>query len=52
MSKQPDLVVTLVSVGYIALHLHHGINSREWWNIRNDSDPKIGTLLYPTGRHV
>ncbi|CAJ0910943.1 8131_t:CDS:1, partial [Entrophospora sp. SA101] len=47
MSKRPNLIVNLVSIGHIASHLHYGINSKEWWNVKNDSDPKIGALLYP-----
>jgi len=47
MSKRPTFGVKLVSVGQILPRLHYGVNSREWWIMRGDSNPENGTLLYP-----
>src|SRR3954466_3800230 len=47
MNKRLTLDVKLVSAGQIISQLHYGVNSREWWIMRGDSNPEEGALLYP-----
>ncbi|CAG8790494.1 18278_t:CDS:1, partial [Gigaspora rosea] len=47
MSKRPFLSINLISLGQIIPSVHYGVNSHNWWMVKDDSLTEEGVFLYP-----